>query len=334
MKVFISWSGELSHKVAVALRDWLPNVVQYICPYVSSEDIDKGAKWFIDVSEELDKSNFGILCVTSENQESPWLLFEAGALSKKLDRSRVSPFLVNIEPFDLSGPLTQFQATLFLKDDLKKLVNSINKNSEDHSLPQERLDNAFDKWWPDLNQTLKIAKENYSKGRAEEPPRPERELLEEVISNTRAILSIISQKTEQHKESSLEKTLKKTILDELSNVSLPSLTALLTAQQLSMPSKEPSTDPSKVKTLSYKKNVTREQRKVLSHLYFEQAQSLEELARNTKCSKDKVLEIVNGLSPLIQDKEGNGLLWARVFNQKWARELALEASKERSDEFK
>jgi len=42
MKVFISWSGELSHKVARIFRDWLPNVVQILEPYVSSEDIDKG----------------------------------------------------------------------------------------------------------------------------------------------------------------------------------------------------------------------------------------------------------------------------------------------------
>lgn len=79
VKVFLSWSGELSHKLACAFRDWLPSVLQSIVPYVSSEDIDKGARWSTDIAQELELSAFGILLITKENLNAPWINFEAGA---------------------------------------------------------------------------------------------------------------------------------------------------------------------------------------------------------------------------------------------------------------
>ena len=82
MKVFISWSGEKSHKIANILREWMPCVIQSIKPYVSSKDIDKGARWSTDIAKELEDSYFGIICVTKSNINAPWINFEAGALSK------------------------------------------------------------------------------------------------------------------------------------------------------------------------------------------------------------------------------------------------------------
>ena len=116
MKVFLSWSGEISHKVAMVFRDWLPSVIQEIEPYVSSEDIDKGARWSTDIAKELENSTFGILCVTRDNIIAPWLNFEAGALSKTMDKSFVSPFLFDIKRSEVNGPILQFQSTVFEKE--------------------------------------------------------------------------------------------------------------------------------------------------------------------------------------------------------------------------
>ena len=70
MKVFLSWSGEQSHRVAVVFRDWFPSVIQSLVPYISSEDIDKGARWSTDIAQELVDSTFGILCVTQDNLDA------------------------------------------------------------------------------------------------------------------------------------------------------------------------------------------------------------------------------------------------------------------------
>jgi len=154
MKVFLSWSGDASHKVALILRDWLPSVIQSIEPYVSSEDIDKGARWSTDIASELADSSYGILCVTKDNLHAPWLTFEAGALSKTMDKSFVSPFLFNIKRAEVNGPILQFQSTVFEKEDVKKLLVSLNKAGSEEQLTTERLDNALDVWYPNLEQKL------------------------------------------------------------------------------------------------------------------------------------------------------------------------------------
>jgi hypothetical protein len=154
MKVFISWSGNKSHRVAMVFRDWFPSVIQSIIPYVSSEDIDKGARWSTDIAKELDNSTFGILCVTRENMNAPWLSFEAGALSKTMDKSFVSPFLFDIKRSEVNGPILQFQSTIFQKEDIKKLVFTLNKACGQGNITDARLEKAFDVWFPTLEQQL------------------------------------------------------------------------------------------------------------------------------------------------------------------------------------
>jgi len=134
----------------------LPSVIQAVRPFMSAEDIDKGARWSIDIAKELESSSFGILCVTPDNVDSSWLNFEAGALSKALDASRVTPLLFGVRPTDLQGPLGQFQATRSDQDDIWKLVRSVNRHCSPIMLEEDRLREAFDKWWPGLEAQLKI----------------------------------------------------------------------------------------------------------------------------------------------------------------------------------
>ena len=151
MKVFISWSGEVSHKVAVAFRDWLPDMIPSVKPFVSSEDIYKGSRWTTEVAKELADTSYGILCLTLDNLDSRWLNFEAGALSKILEHSSVSPFLFNLQVSSVDGPLAQFQSVLNDEENIFKMISSLN-HKEQSALQRspERLRKHFEMWWPPL----------------------------------------------------------------------------------------------------------------------------------------------------------------------------------------
>ena len=96
--------------------------IQYVKPYFTPDDVEKGTKWNAEIAKELETSNIGIICLTRDNTERPWILFEAGALSKSVDKPRVCTLLFNLESTDLKGPLTSFQCTRFAKDNFRKLV--------------------------------------------------------------------------------------------------------------------------------------------------------------------------------------------------------------------
>ncbi len=184
MKVFISWSGERSRELAELLRDWIPGVVQAAKPYFTPDDITKGTRWSNEISNELAESSIGIICLTGENLEAPWIMFEAGALSKNLDKSKVCPILFGPEPTDIKGPLVQFQAAPFARKEMKRVVQMLNKELGEQSLASSVLDSVFEMWWPRLEEKVQAvlsAEDDGDVGR-----RTDRDILEEVLSLSRS----------------------------------------------------------------------------------------------------------------------------------------------------
>jgi len=184
MKLFLSWSGHRSKAVAEFLRDWLPTVIQAVQPWMSESDIDKGTRWGPEIAAQLQEAKVGIVCLTADNLNAPWLLFETGALSKTLEKTFVCPYLLDIEPTDLTGPFAQFTATKAQKDDTKKLLGTINKAMGDHALEGKILDKQFEKWWPDLDERLRKIPVTVEES---QPKRGEREMLEELLLLVRAL---------------------------------------------------------------------------------------------------------------------------------------------------
>jgi hypothetical protein len=159
MKIFISWSGDLSKAVALVLRDWLKLVIHGVQPFVSDEDIDKGTRGLAQIASELEAADVGIVCITRDNIERPWVNFEAGAISKKVGDARLIPFLVNLENADIPrySPLTQFQNTTNSKDEVRRMVHSINRSIEPAIVEEAILDRLFDAFWDELERQLREA---------------------------------------------------------------------------------------------------------------------------------------------------------------------------------
>jgi TIR domain len=184
MKVFISWSGDLSRQLAEAIREWLPNVLQFVKPYFTPSDLEKGARWDNEISKELGQSSIGIFAMTEESLTSPWIMFEAGAISTVVEKARaVRLFSVSRRQtwWDLSQAFRQQHLTV----EVRQLLTTINNAApEEVAVAEKTLDASFNKWWSDLEQAVQAI------SAAQPPTEPQRsveDLLEEAVSNTRAI---------------------------------------------------------------------------------------------------------------------------------------------------
>lgn len=185
MRVFLSWSGDRSKAVAEFLRDWLKMLIQATEPWISL-DIDKGDRWSRELSDRLEESRVGVICLTPENLTAPWILFEAGALAKTKGSSACT-LLIGVKPADVQYPLAQFQHTLVERDDIRKLVHTINDavaSNGGTAVDKQALDSLFDMLWPKLEERLASV---MAIPVPDSPPaRNTEDMLDELLINTRA----------------------------------------------------------------------------------------------------------------------------------------------------
>jgi hypothetical protein len=190
MKVFLSWSGSRSRDVANFLSDWLSCVIQATRPWISTRDLDRGSLWFGEINDQLKDTNVGIICLTQENKDRPWILFEAGALAKGLSTARVCTFLIDLEPKDVEDPLAQFNHTVPERDSILSLVQTLNGALGAAGLDGRILGEIFETYWPRFEVRFKeILNSTDSIGPSQ--PRPDKDILGEILENTRMMSSRI-----------------------------------------------------------------------------------------------------------------------------------------------
>jgi len=154
--VFLSWSGPRSKWIADFFHGWLPLLVQSAKPWMSATDIEKGTRGLNEISSTLRTTKVAIVCLTPENLNAPWILYEAGASSKTIDeKTRLCTYLLGgLEFQQVTGPLGMFQWTNPTKEDTRALVRTVNTAVSDSPVPVPNLDFLFDRMWPDLEQRL------------------------------------------------------------------------------------------------------------------------------------------------------------------------------------
>ena len=156
MRVFLSWSGDASHALAEALHGWLPTALPFVDPWMSSKDLAKGTRQDEELAKKLDRTGHSIACVTPGVQGSPWVNFEAGAISKLVGESHVYPLLLGVSVEDLRDlPLGRFQCTDAKKqEDVLRLLRSINAQHAS-PIPNEKLRRDMSNLWPALRDKIK-----------------------------------------------------------------------------------------------------------------------------------------------------------------------------------
>lgn len=190
MKVFLSWSGPRSKAVASLLSDWLCCVIQASRPWISARDLDRGSLWFGEINDQLKDTTVGIICLTQENKNRPWILFEAGALAKGLSTSRVCTLLIDLEPKDIEDPLAQFNHTFPTRDSVLGLVKTLNNALAGSGLDNRILEQVFDTYWPQFEQKFSDILLT-TDAQPPSKPRPKEDVLGEILENTRILSSRI-----------------------------------------------------------------------------------------------------------------------------------------------
>lgn len=187
MKVFVSWSGEYSQAVASLLKKYVPLLLHDVELFVSCHDIESGTKWSHRLSSELDATNYGIICLSPTNLTAPWILFEAGALSKFEDSSLCSLLIGDLSPEDVSSPLSQFRNRRFQKNDFRHLLSDVNGRQKKPVEP-EQFDILFDTFWPRIHEEYVGIGNQLPKDHVERASkRDDRELLEEIVFRIRGM---------------------------------------------------------------------------------------------------------------------------------------------------
>ena len=169
MKIFISWSKEKSSELAHSIDDFLKGMFRdKIASWISDENIVSGTRPMTEIKKALTTCDKGIFCLTKNNYESPWIMYEAGAMSMHESANNENAILtilfdnLKIEKVK-DGPLGQYQLRIYSYENIKTFAKEINDILQTFD-SDELFKKQFDLNWNVLNEKVKQILHRYEIG--------------------------------------------------------------------------------------------------------------------------------------------------------------------------
>mgnify|MGYP000004652671 CR=1 FL=1 len=165
LTIFISWSRnpakDIADKLQILLDKIFPNPdIEFFLSSSGKNEIVAGEDFRNKLDNNLMDSNFGILILTKNNFERPWMMFEAGALSKGDNKSRIIPLFFDRDNRKIESPIEKFQNIEYNKEGLLKIIFSITKSLYDSDElgdnQKQLLENQLDTNWKSFKNDIDI----------------------------------------------------------------------------------------------------------------------------------------------------------------------------------
>lgn len=197
MKVFISWSGEPSHQVARALRDWIPQVLRSVEPWLASAELKWGQSVAKSIKGDIKSADVILLCLTRQNMLSDWTKIETDVA---MGAGRpIIPICIDFSTFELAGRFAQYQALTLDELGVHRLVTVLNHLSPE-PLETDKVERLLDIWTRDLTRELanahgglKLAGEGHLGVKSEKNGAPAEDLMQQILLEVQSLAAKVAE---------------------------------------------------------------------------------------------------------------------------------------------
>lgn len=173
--------------MAQAIYKCLPSLFDDAKPWISTEN-RSGSIWLPEIDKQLSDTDFGIVCVSKQNQGAPWLNYEAGALSRKVDAKRelMPVLLVDFDDtVEVKGPVTGFQMKFATLDGFYSIMKDLNESELGPGIDKDILRKRVELNWPTIESEVQKVKTSHESQEAQK--RTEDDKYEELLVTVRDI---------------------------------------------------------------------------------------------------------------------------------------------------